>query len=611
MQHSKTSKNKGASAMDEGQYNPNLVNTSKGGLQDVERPPDYFGIFNDDNSQNKDNSDFQSYWKLDFGNDNEENFDIVGQVVNSLGIHSDDEDGDNKIKLNLDRGSKESHFSQKINIEDAKFKSIKPKNKIIRKNLEQQRTFTNLKNPKETNLKVKLKNKGIVQSAKFGFHDMAGIVKTESKETFPNTSDGTFETRHMETHEFNKSGPFKFESSMNQSIENSKMEDSLDKPKTKSQLSLKSKEYTKTSNIKNLHKGNNNSFDNMQNFNAPYHRYSLPHRSLEFAPNLYHFTPSTNYTIPSSDEKRSGHGHPMNPNLSMHILSPVPFEKNIHSNSQEAFNTLDSGNYASYSREGLISSNNYFNNTTPLPNMASFTQRVSCSPALPYYNVNSGSSGRISVNSDFFQAPQSQLYYESSMGKSWPKIPQSMTPQPSDHFSTIPNNYKNKGGRVITRENDEQKGRYKLNFERIMKGEDKRTCLMIRNIPNKYSQTMLTKELDENHKGLYDIIYLPIDPKNKCNCGYAFINLVHPYVILSLFKEFNGKSWRNFNSEKICELSYGRLQGKVPLLKQLEGSGVMQQSDPTKKPLILDATVPPEDFLERLKEDFKEAFGFP
>ena len=134
---------------------------------------------------------------------------------------------------------------------------------------------------------------------------------------------------------------------------------------------------------------------------------------------------------------------------------------------------------------------------------------------------------------------------------------------------------------------------------------------MVRNIPNKYNQVMLTQELDENHKGLYDIIYLPIDPKNKCNCGYAFINVVHPIIILSLYLQFNGKGWRSFNSEKICELTYGRLQGKEQLLKQLEGSGVMQQSDPTKKPLLLETIEPSEELLEQIKQDFKASYSFP
>ena len=58
--------------------------------------------------------------------------------------------------------------------------------------------------------------------------------------------------------------------------------------------------------------------------------------------------------------------------------------------------------------------------------------------------------------------------------------------------------------------------------------EDRRTTLMIKNIPNKYTQKMLLSTMDENFKGAYDFFYLPIDFKNKCNVGYAFINMVRP-----------------------------------------------------------------------------------
>ena len=57
-------------------------------------------------------------------------------------------------------------------------------------------------------------------------------------------------------------------------------------------------------------------------------------------------------------------------------------------------------------------------------------------------------------------------------------------------------------------------------------GEDKRTTLMIKNIPNKYTQKMLLATIDEDFRGHYDFFYLPIDFKNKCNVGYAFINMV-------------------------------------------------------------------------------------
>lgn len=82
---------------------------------------------------------------------------------------------------------------------------------------------------------------------------------------------------------------------------------------------------------------------------------------------------------------------------------------------------------------------------------------------------------------------------------------------------------------------------------------------MIKNIPNKYTQKMLLERIDSKHAGRYDFFYLPIDLKNNCNVGYAFINIVEPPFIVPFFKDLYGKSWERFNSEKICEITYGRL----------------------------------------------------
>ena len=80
---------------------------------------------------------------------------------------------------------------------------------------------------------------------------------------------------------------------------------------------------------------------------------------------------------------------------------------------------------------------------------------------------------------------------------------------------------------------------------------DKRTTIMIRNIPNKYTQTMLLQEIDASYRGAYDFFYLPIDFKNKCNVGYAFINFMDYRRIVPFFREFNAQRWKNFNSEKV------------------------------------------------------------
>ncbi len=65
-------------------------------------------------------------------------------------------------------------------------------------------------------------------------------------------------------------------------------------------------------------------------------------------------------------------------------------------------------------------------------------------------------------------------------------------------------------------------------------GEDKRTTLMVKNIPNKYTQKMLLATIDEGFRGHYDFFYLPIDFKNKCNVGYAFINMVRARARLAV-----------------------------------------------------------------------------
>ncbi|KAL8923402.1 MAG: hypothetical protein Q9172_003151 [Xanthocarpia lactea] len=91
-----------------------------------------------------------------------------------------------------------------------------------------------------------------------------------------------------------------------------------------------------------------------------------------------------------------------------------------------------------------------------------------------------------------------------------------------------------------------------VDVNRIRKGADVRTTIMLRNIPNKIDQAMLKDIVDETSWGRYDFMYLRIDFANNCksvclpyallldtnpgSVGYAFINFEDPYYIIEIFR---------------------------------------------------------------------------
>jgi len=131
----------------------------------------------------------------------------------------------------------------------------------------------------------------------------------------------------------------------------------------------------------------------------------------------------------------------------------------------------------------------------------------------------------------------------------------------------------------------DSKRQYQLDLEKIRRSDDTRTTLMIKNIPNKYTSKMLLAAIDEFHKGTYDFFYLPIDFKNKCNVGYAFINMISPVHIISFYQAFNGKKWEKFNSEKVASLAYARIQGRSALISHFQNSSLMNE-DKRCRPIL-------------------------
>ncbi|KAG7926080.1 hypothetical protein KL925_003842 [Ogataea polymorpha] len=114
-----------------------------------------------------------------------------------------------------------------------------------------------------------------------------------------------------------------------------------------------------------------------------------------------------------------------------------------------------------------------------------------------------------------------------------------------------------------------------IDITKIRMGQDPRKTIMIRNVPNKINHNELKEFIDLTSKNLYDFLYLRIDFENHCNVGYAFISFVEPRHIINFYLERAGKKWSNFNSEKVCEMSYAKVQGKAKLIDKFRNSKIM------------------------------------
>jgi len=58
-----------------------------------------------------------------------------------------------------------------------------------------------------------------------------------------------------------------------------------------------------------------------------------------------------------------------------------------------------------------------------------------------------------------------------------------------------------------------------VDIKKILSLEDKRTTMMIKNIPNKFSRDLLISTIDQNFKGTYDLFILPTDGNKNKNFG--------------------------------------------------------------------------------------------
>lgn len=120
-------------------------------------------------------------------------------------------------------------------------------------------------------------------------------------------------------------------------------------------------------------------------------------------------------------------------------------------------------------------------------------------------------------------------------------------------------------------------------------GEETFTTVMIRNVPNDYTRTMLIELLDaQGFHGKYDFVYLPVDFKKSSGLGYAFVNFPVQQDALRIRKQLRGFSNWALPSRKVCEVGWSNpVQGLAGNIARFRNSPVMHEQVPDEyKPAI-------------------------
>jgi len=103
------------------------------------------------------------------------------------------------------------------------------------------------------------------------------------------------------------------------------------------------------------------------------------------------------------------------------------------------------------------------------------------------------------------------------------------------------------------------------------------TTMMIRNIPNRYTQRELIRELKSlGFTGTFDFLYVPVDKGTMCNVGYAFVNFIdHVWAnrCMQTFENYPFKKHRKARG-KVASVSVAHIQGLEANVRHYENAAV-------------------------------------
>ena len=103
-----------------------------------------------------------------------------------------------------------------------------------------------------------------------------------------------------------------------------------------------------------------------------------------------------------------------------------------------------------------------------------------------------------------------------------------------------------------------------LNGHKILTGEDKRTTILIKNIPRNMTKNQLKSILEKIANINY--IYIPLFMLSADNLRCAFVNVVNSKSIIDIYLKLKKFNFVYDNPNTKIEISYSNLQGKKALI---------------------------------------------
>ena len=369
-------------------------------------------------------------------------------------------------------------------------------------------------------------------------------------------------------------------------------------------------------NINNNNNNNNNYYKNNNyngnNYHNKYNKFSLIPEDSEEPPldNKIHFTNVKK--INKNENKFNISNNNINNNF--------PINSNIASNNNNNnlmlnyTNILNISNTTNISSKNFVKKNNFQNmqnnpNNNSNININNIRTPQNTNPNYLYYqnqlnpNINNiNNINNMNNINNYFYSNQPQQYMFPENAFSYNNSNTNQTQNNNMNYQSNQSNWK---------DNNEKKNKNKKKFkdkieqklffidlDNIIKGTDERTTVMIRHIPNKYTSQTLLDELNTICKNKYDFFYLPIDNDNDCNLGYAFINFINPLHIVHFYHIFKARKWKLYKSNKECDLTFAKFQGKSELTANLD-KNMNKIEDKKKLPMVFDVLNPPKIDLEK------------